>query len=91
MARVLGHRARRALGLPVDLDEVAADLDLLEASVAVEAWWWTGEVAAELSAPLLLTQAAGRAERLARQAGPYADVLRETAGKRLERWRALAG
>ncbi len=91
VARVLGHRARRALGLPVDLDEVAADLDLLEGSVAVEAWWWTGETAAELSAPALLGRAADRADRLARNAGEYADVLRETAGKRLDHWRALAG
>ena len=91
VARVLGHRARRALGLPVDLAAVAADLDLLEGAVAVEAWWWTGEAAAELSAPGLLDQAADRAERLARQAGDHADVLREEAGRRLERWRATAG
>ncbi len=91
VARVLGHRSRRALGLPVDLDAVAADLDLLEGAVAVEAWWWTGEAAAELSAPALLGPAADRAERLARNAGAYADVLKQTAAKRLEAWRALAG
>src|SRR5579862_8775770 len=91
VARVLGHRARRALGLPVDLAAVAADLDLLEGAVAVEAWWWTGEAAAELSAPGLLDRAADRAERLARQAGDHADVLREEAGRRLDRWRATAG
>jgi len=91
VARVLGHRARRALGHPVDLAAVAADLDLLEGAVAVEAWWWTGEAAAELSAPGLLDRAADRAERLARQAGGHADVLREEAGRRLDRWRATAG
>jgi DNA-binding SARP family transcriptional activator/tetratricopeptide (TPR) repeat protein len=91
VARVLAHRARRALGLPVDPDAVAADLDLLEGAVAVEAWWWTGEAAAELSAPGLLDRAADRAERLARQAGDHADGLREAAARRLERWRALAG
>ena len=91
VARVLGHRARRALGLPVDLAAVAADLDLLEGAVAVEAWWWTGEAAAELSAPGLLDQAADRAERLARQAGDHADVLRAEAGRRLAHWRAMAG
>jgi DNA-binding SARP family transcriptional activator/tetratricopeptide (TPR) repeat protein len=91
VARVLGHRARRALGLPVDLDQVAADLDLVEGAVAVEAWWWTGETAAELSAPALLGRAAGLADRLARNAGEHADVLRDAAGKRLERWRALVG
>ncbi len=91
VARVLGHRARRALGLPVDLDTVAADLDLLDGAVAVEAWWWTGEAGAELSAPGLLDRAADRAERLARQAGDHAGVLREEAGRRLERWRAEVG
>ena len=91
VARVLGHRARRALGLPVDLAAVAADLDLLEGAVALEAWWWTGEAAAELSAPGLLDRAADRAERLARQAGDHADVLREEAGRRLARWRATVG
>src|SRR5579862_2098736 len=91
VARVLGHRARRALGLPVDLAAVAADLDLLEGAVAVEAWWWTGEAAAELSAPGLLDRAAERAERLARQAGDHAGVLRDEAGRRLETWRAAAG
>jgi DNA-binding SARP family transcriptional activator/Tfp pilus assembly protein PilF len=91
VARVLAHRARRALGLPVDLDAVVADLDLVEGTVAVEAWWWTGEVAAELSAPGLLDRAADRAERLARQAGDHAGVLRNEAGRRLESWRAAVG
>jgi tetratricopeptide (TPR) repeat protein len=91
VARVLAHLARAALGLPADLDAAAADLDLLEGAVAVEAWWWTGEAAAALSAPALLDRAADRAERLARQAGDHADVLREVAGQRLDRWRAAAG
>jgi hypothetical protein len=84
---VLGHRACRALGLPVDLDAVAADLDLLEASVAVEAWWWTGETAAGLAVPAWLDAAADRAERLARQAGDHADALRQAAASRLDAWR----
>ncbi len=79
VARVLKHRARRALSLPVDLDRVAADLDLVEGSVAVEAWWWTGEAAADFAVPAWLDVAAGRAERLARQAGDYADTLRRAA------------
>ncbi len=88
VARVLQHRARRALSLPVDLDRVAADLDLVEGSVAVEAWWWTGEAAADFAVPAWLDVAAGRAERLARQAGDYADTLRRAAGRRLDGWRA---
>jgi Bacterial transcriptional activator domain/AAA ATPase domain len=91
VARVLAHRARRALSLPVDLDVVAADLDRLERSVAVEAWWWTGEVAADLAVPAWLDLAAGRAERLARSAGDHADTLRRAAARRLDGWRALSG
>jgi DNA-binding SARP family transcriptional activator len=88
VARVLTHRARRALGLPVDLDAVTADLDLVEASVAVEAWWWTGETAADFAVPAWLDVAADRAERLARQAGEHAGPLRHAASQRLDRWRA---
>jgi len=89
VARILGHRARRALSLPVDLDAVAADLARLEGAVAVEAWWWTGEAAADLAVPAWLDLAAERAERLARSAGDYADTLRRAAARRLDDWRAL--
>jgi DNA-binding SARP family transcriptional activator len=88
VARVLGHRARRALGLSVDLDAVTADLDLVEASVAVEAWWWTGETAADFAVPAWLDVAADRAERLARQAGEHSGTLRHAASHRLDSWRA---
>ena len=91
VARVLARRARRALGLPVDLDAVAADLDLVEGSVAVEAWWWTGEAAADFAVPAWLDVAADRAERLARQAGDHADGLRRAAARRLDGWRAPSG
>ncbi len=90
VARVLAHRARRALGVPVDLDAVAADLDLVEKAVAVEAWWWTGEAAADFAVPAWLDVAAGRAERLARQAGEHAETLRRTAARRLDEWQALS-
>jgi hypothetical protein len=91
VARVLTHRARRALSLPVDLDAVAADLDRLEGSVAVEAWWWTGEAAADFAVPAWLDAAADRAERLARSAGDRADTLRRAAAQRLDGWRAISG
>ena len=91
VARVLAHRARRALSLPVDLDVVAADLDRVEAAVAVEAWWWTGETAADLAVPAWLDLAAERAERLARSAGDHADTLRQAAARRLDDWQALIG
>ena len=90
VARVLAHRARRALRLPVDLDAVAADLDLVEESVAVEAWWWTGEAAADFAVPAWLDVAADRAERLARQAGEHAGTLRRAAARRLDDWRAVS-
>jgi DNA-binding SARP family transcriptional activator len=91
VARVLAHRARRALSLPVDLDVVAADLDRVEAAVAVEAWWWTGETAADLAVPAWLDLASERAERLARSAGDHADTLRQAAARRLDDWQALIG
>ncbi len=82
-ARLLRHRAARALGLPADPGEVAADLDLLDAAVAIEAWWWTGEVAADFASPAWLDLATGRAEKLARNAGSYADTMRRAAARRL--------
>jgi DNA-binding SARP family transcriptional activator/tetratricopeptide (TPR) repeat protein len=91
VARLLRHRADRALGRPVDLDRVQADLDLLDSAVAVEAWWWTGEVAADFANPAWLDRAADRADRLARNAEGYADGLRRRADQRLRGWRALAG
>jgi hypothetical protein len=91
VARVLAHRARRTLSLPVDLDVVATDLDRVEAAVAVEAWWWTGETAADLAVPAWLDLAAERAERLARSAGDHADTLRQAAARRLDDWQALIG
>jgi len=75
----------------VDAVAVAADLDLLDASVAIEAWWWTGEVAAAFANPAWLDRAEERAARLARQAGSYADGLRRAAGQRLAAWRAAIG
>src|SRR5579872_2422297 len=79
VARILAHRARSALQQPVDLDAVANDLDLIEKAVAVEAWWWTGEAAADFAIRDWLNVAADRAERLARQAGEHAGTLRRTA------------
>ena len=45
VARLLAHRARHALGDPADPDAVAADLDLLDGAAAIEAWWWTCDLA----------------------------------------------
>ena len=50
-ARLVAHRARHALRLPVDPAVVSADLDALDRAVSIEAWWWTGELAADLGQP----------------------------------------
>jgi hypothetical protein len=91
VARLLRHRASLALGQPVDAGSVAADLDLLDASVAIEAWWWTGDLAADFANPAWLNRAADRADQLARHAGGYADGLRRAAEQRLVIWRAAVG
>jgi DNA-binding SARP family transcriptional activator len=85
VARLLAHRANRALGLPVDPGAVAADLDLLDRCVAIEAWRWTWDVAADFGNRAWLDRAADRAARLAREAGSYADGLRREADQRLDR------
>jgi DNA-binding SARP family transcriptional activator len=89
-ARLLRYRAARALGLPADLAGVAAELDRIEAAVAIEAWWWTGEVAADFASREWLDLAARRAERLARGAGGYADGMRQAAARRLDAWQQPA-
>jgi hypothetical protein len=80
---VMRHRAGRALGLPADLDRLAADLDAVDASVAIEAWRLTGEVAADFASPAFLDLAESRAARLAANAGPYAPGLRAAAARQL--------
>jgi hypothetical protein len=66
------------------------DLDRIEAAVAIESWWWTGEVAADFASPQWLGLAAARAERLAGNAGSYADGMRRAAARRLDSWQAAA-
>ena len=58
-------RARR----PADPGAVAADLDLLDGAAAIEAWWWTCDLAADFGQPAWRDRAADRAARLARGAG----------------------
>ena len=69
----------------MDPGAVAADLDLLDRCVAIEAWRWTWDVAADFGNPVWLDRAADRAARLARDAGSYADDLRREADRRLAR------
>jgi DNA-binding SARP family transcriptional activator/tetratricopeptide (TPR) repeat protein len=85
VARLLAHRANHALGRPVDPGVVATDLDLLDSSVAIEAWRWTCDVATDFAQPAWLDRAADRAARLARGAGRHADGLLREADLRLGR------
>jgi DNA-binding SARP family transcriptional activator len=85
VARLLAHRANHALGVPVDPGAVAADLDLLDGCVAIEAWRWTCDVATDFGQRAWLDRAADRAARLARGAGDYADVLLREADRRAGR------
>jgi hypothetical protein len=87
-ARLLVHQAHAALGEPVDLDTAAADLSAVEAAVAVEAWWWTGETGLALGQERWLDQAATLAGRLADASGEYAETLRAEATRRIDGWRA---
>ena len=91
VARLLAHRANHALGLPVDPGAVAADLDLLDRCVAIEAWRWTCDVAADFAVPAWQDRAADRAARLAQGAGRYADGLLREADRRLGGRPAAAG
>ncbi len=62
-ARLVGHRARTALGEPVDLDQAWRDLAELERAVGIEAWWWAGQTGAELGQQRWLERAAAAGRR----------------------------
>jgi DNA-binding SARP family transcriptional activator len=85
VARLLAHRANHALGGPAEPDAVAADLDLLDGAAAIEAWWWTCDLAGDFAQAAWRDRAADRAARLARAAGGYADGLLAAADRRLAR------
>ncbi|MGY2873717.1 DNA-binding SARP family transcriptional activator/tetratricopeptide (TPR) repeat protein [Marmoricola sp. URHA0025 HA25] len=86
-AALVAHRARAALGEPVDLDEVLTDLGAVEDAVRIEAWWWTGETAAALGQESWLRRAEALADELARQSGSHAADLRSEADRRLSVWK----
>jgi DNA-binding SARP family transcriptional activator len=89
VARLLRHRADHRLGQPASREQVAADLDLLDSSVAIEAWWWTGDLAADYGVPAWLDRAAGHVAGLARHAGSYAGGLQDAAARRMQSWQSL--
>jgi len=90
VARLTAARAKARLGLPVDLDAVEHDLDLVDACVAIEAWRITGEMAAALLVPAWVDRAARRMARLADEAGDRSQALRAVAAERLDAWSAAA-
>jgi DNA-binding SARP family transcriptional activator len=90
-ARLLRHRADRALSLAVDPAVVEADLDAIDRAAAIEAWWWTGEVGADFANRSWLDRAADRAKRLASHAGLRADMLLSAAERKLAAWAEVCG
>ena len=86
VARLLGHRTRARLGMAVNLTAAEADLDLLDEAVAIEAWWWTGETAADLHVAKWLDRAADSAARLAHASGEREAGLRAAAAQKLDIW-----
>ena len=89
-ARLVAHRARAALGEPVDLDQAWQDLAALEQAVRVEAWWWAGETGAALGQARWLDRSEQLAAELALAGGDHADTLRAEADRRLAGWRAVS-
>jgi DNA-binding SARP family transcriptional activator/tetratricopeptide (TPR) repeat protein len=90
VARLLVHRAQAAMGRPVDLDIVQADLDATLDAVALEAWWWIGESAAAHGVRRWVDDAADAAASLAVASGDHSDDLERASAARLEAWRSAA-
>ncbi len=88
-AALVGHRARAALGEPVDLDRAWADLGAVERAVGIEAWWWAGRTGADLGEQRWLTHGEELVVRLAGASGPHADALRTDAARRFADWRTI--
>ena len=91
VARLMVQLAGRTLGLPADHESLERDLDLLDASAAIEAWRWTGEVGAAFGSADWLARAEERVSRLAGRAGDHSAQLRRAADARLAAWRRQAG
>jgi hypothetical protein len=83
---VVAH-ASHALGEPVELDGVAALLDIVGRVAGLEAWRLTAEAASTFGQNRWWELAERRADALVRAAGPYADELRRFAAARLDRTR----
>ena len=73
--------ATRSAGRPTR-EQVDADLDLLDGAAAIEAWWWTGDLAADYGLPGLAGPVGRAGRRLSRGAGatPAGCWARRTGG-----------
>ena len=86
VARLLTHRARFTLGDAVDPAQVERDLGLADDSVALESWWWAGELGAVGGERSWLTRAQAGAARLLVQAGPHEETFRRHVGRLVDGW-----
>jgi tetratricopeptide (TPR) repeat protein len=85
-AFVMTCRARQALGQAVELDEVAAALEVIGRTAAIEAWWWMGETGADFAVRDWLDRAADQVTFLAGNAGDHGEAFRRAAADRLDGW-----
>ncbi len=88
VARLVVHQAAAALGGRTDPAAVSADLDEVERTVALEAWWWAGETGAALGVPHLLDRAAESARALAAGSDDSGRALLRDYERRAARWRS---
>jgi hypothetical protein len=78
-AQVMAARARNAMGQPVDLDDLSATLDKLDAAGALNAWMVAAETGREFGVDDWSRRAATRVTRLVANAGDWAGTLQRTA------------
>ncbi|HEY2834539.1 MAG TPA: BTAD domain-containing putative transcriptional regulator [Sporichthyaceae bacterium] len=86
-ARLLAARARRRLGVPIDLDKIAADLAEIERTVAIEAWWWVGDAGADLRVTDWVDRAEASGRRLAADCGERSALALAHVAQQAAQWR----
>ena len=88
IARLVRHRAGLELGLPVDHAAIEADLDLAERSVAIEAWWWAGELGSVIRIGRWIDRAEAGAAGIRRDNDADAGGFERCAAGLIHAWRA---
>jgi hypothetical protein len=81
---VLEARARAALRMPVDHDDLDGVLARLPEYAGLEAWWMTAEVARELGVDRWRSRAEDGLAALAKRSGEHRESLLRSARSRLE-------